>query len=64
MPKVRANGIDIHYEIIGSGLESSDPISHAVSSREHDHGDIGGDRICAELAADLVAVHIGHHDVE
>ena len=47
-----------------AGVEAALLVEFFVADRQEDHRDAGGGRVVHEPAADLVAVHVGHRDVE
>jgi hypothetical protein len=51
------------HEVVGAGLDGQDPLLVAAGG-DHDHGQERGGRVLAQPAADLVAVHLRHDDVE
>ena len=51
-------------EIVGAGLEPAHPVGRLVERRHHHHRNVMRRRIGLEPAADLEAVHLGHHHVE
>lgn len=51
-------------KVVGAGLEPAVAIGGAVERGDHHDWNVVGGGIGLEAAADLEAVHVGHHDVE
>ncbi len=51
-------------EIVGARLQPAHAVGGLIERGHHDHRDVVGYRVGLELAADLEAVHVRHHDVE
>ena len=60
----RRRGVDTPPSADLAQLEAALLVELFVADRQEDHRDAGGDRVVHEPAADFVAVHVGHRDVE
>ncbi|MHC2196102.1 hypothetical protein ACVJF1_008735 [Bradyrhizobium diazoefficiens] len=70
-PRQRAHACDQHdvgdgfgQEIVGARFQPAVAVGRAVERRHHHDGDVVRRRIGLQTAADLEAVHVGHHHVE
>ena len=70
-PRQRTHARDQHdvghrfgQEIVGAGFQAADAVGRAVERGHHHDGNEMRRRIGFQPAADLKAVHVGHHDVE
>ena len=70
-PRQRTHARDQHdvgdrlgQEIVGAGFQAAHAVGRAVERGHHHHGNEMRRRIGFQPAANLKAVHVGHHDVE
>lgn len=64
-PGAQLGGVEgLAEEVVGPGLQPAQLGGAVVEGGEHDHRHGGERGLGAQLRADFVAVHAGHHDVE
>src|SRR6185437_4910767 len=52
------------HEAEGAGSEAAVAVVILAHTSEHDNGDLAGDGVMGEAAADFVAIEVGEHAVE